>query len=386
MPSSRGSACAGRPAREQLGTPQATQEEEQHSRGPVSPERGQRPGPVLGSGSRAGTAESSRPHRAGGFDRRPAGRSERQVSDALERYRAEAGARDLSQGGLTRGGCPYRRSRYRQRRFRHASQSGSRPAGSPGWPAAPRSSTSTTRRWCCPPPRRRSSPRKSSTSSRSPWTWRSGCTRRAGSPARSSAARAARPRTRSSPAGSSTGRCARRFVKGLRNEVQIVVDDHGAQPGPPVRRGRDQRRVAVHPAAGLPFSGPIGGVRVALIKGAVGRLPDALPARGRDLRHGRRGPGGRGRRRRDHDGRGRGHRRARCADRRAGRRRRRPRRWSPQGLEAAKPFIKQLCEAQQQVAAQAAKDDRGVPDLPDYEPRRPRRRRRRGRPTSWRRL
>ena len=56
------------------------------------------------------------------------------------------------------------------------------------------------------------------------------------------------------------------FVKGLRNEIQVVVTILRSTPAP-VRRGGDQRRVDVHPAGGLPFSGPIGGVRVALIKG-----------------------------------------------------------------------------------------------------------------------
>ena len=54
-----------------------------------------------------------------------------------------------------------------------------------------------------------------------------------------------------------------------------------------------------------------------------------------------------------------------------------------EGLEAAKPFIKQLCEAQAELAAQAAKPVRRVPGLPRLRGRRLRRRRgRRRRPSS----
>ena len=41
-----------------------------------------------------------------------------------------------------------------------------------------------------------------------------------------------------------------------------------------------------------------------------------------------------------------------------------------QGLEAAKPFIKVLCEAQSELAATAAKPVAGVPDLPRLPGRR----------------
>ena len=47
--------------------------------------------------------------------------------------------------------------------------------------------------------------------------------------------------------------------------------------------------------------------------------------------------------------------------------RRRPRRSSPQGLEAAKPFIEALVEAQQQIAQQAAKPTAEFPLFPDYQ-------------------
>ena len=97
------------------------------------------------------------------------------------------------------------------------------------------------------------------------------------------------------------------FVKGLRNEVQIVETILALHPE------HLYDVVAINAASlstqlsGLPFSGPIGGVRVALIKGQWVGFPTHTAARGRDLRHGGRRPGARGRRRRDHDGRGRVH-------------------------------------------------------------------------------
>ncbi len=39
-----------------------------------------------------------------------------------------------------------------------------------------------------------------------------------------------------------------------------------------------------------------------------------------------------------------------------------------EGLEASKPFIKALVEAQQQLAAQASKETREFPTFPDYQP------------------
>ena len=83
------------------------------------------------------------------------------------------------------------------------------------------------------------------------------------------------------------------FVKGLRNEVQVVVTIMSLNPD------HLYDVVAINAASmstklsGLPFSGPVGGVRVALIEGQWVALPDALPARGRHLRHGRRRPGAR---------------------------------------------------------------------------------------------
>ena len=118
--------------------------------------------------------------------------------------------------------------------------------------------------------------------------------------------------------------------------------------------------------SGLPFSGPVGGVRVALIEGqwvafpthsqlenavfdmvVAGRVTETgdvaimmveAEATEADL-----GPG------------------------RSPAPRRRPRRSSPSGLDAAKPFIKQLCEAQAELAKQAAKPVQDFPVFLDYE-------------------
>jgi polyribonucleotide nucleotidyltransferase len=158
------------------------------------------------------------------------------------------------------------------------------------------------------------------------------------------------------------------FVKGLRNEVQIVETIMALHPE------HLYDVVAINAAslstqlAGLPFSGPIGGVRVALIKGQwVGfpthtQLEDAtfdMVVAGRVLEDGdvaimmveaestprtlvlladaesdAVGP---------------------------------TEETVAQGLEAAKPFIKALCAAQQRIADQAAKETAEFPVFADYE-------------------
>ena len=156
------------------------------------------------------------------------------------------------------------------------------------------------------------------------------------------------------------------FVKGLRNEVQVVVTVMSLNPN------TLYDVVAINAAsmstqlAGLPFSGPIGGVRVALIGHTwvgfptVKQLEDAtfdMVVAGRVLpdgdvaimmveaesteqtwdlvRSGRPAP----------------------TEEIVG-----------QGLEAAKPFIKVLCDAQVELAAQFPKPARVLPVFPDYEP------------------
>jgi polyribonucleotide nucleotidyltransferase len=158
------------------------------------------------------------------------------------------------------------------------------------------------------------------------------------------------------------------FVKGLRNEVQIVCTVLALHPD------HLYDAVAINAAslstqlAGLPFSGPIGGVRVALIKGQWVAFPthpqleDAtfdMVVAGRVLDDGdvaimmveaestartlvllaSEGSGAVG-----------------------------PTEETvAQGLDAAKPYIKLLCQAQQQIAARAAKETAEFPVFADYQ-------------------
>jgi len=157
------------------------------------------------------------------------------------------------------------------------------------------------------------------------------------------------------------------FVKGLRNEVQVVETIMALNPD------HLYDVVAINAASlstqisGLPFSGPIGGVRVALIKGqwvgfpnhsqleeatfdmvVAGRVTDSgdvaimmVEAESTPKTLGLLATEGSGA-------------------------------VAPteeivaQGLDAAKPFIKILCETQQQIAAQAAKETREFPIFLDY--------------------
>ena len=158
------------------------------------------------------------------------------------------------------------------------------------------------------------------------------------------------------------------FAKGLRNEVQIVETIMALHPE------HLYDVVAINAASlstqlsGLPFSGPIGGVRVALIKGQwVGfptypQLEEAtfdMVVAGRVLEDGdvaimmveaESTP----------------HTLRLLADESSGA-------VAPTeetvaaGLEAAKPFIKALCEGQPQVAAQAAKEVREFPVFLEYQ-------------------
>jgi polyribonucleotide nucleotidyltransferase len=158
------------------------------------------------------------------------------------------------------------------------------------------------------------------------------------------------------------------FVKGLRNEVQIVETIMALHPE------HLYDVVAINAAslstqlAGLPFSGPIGGVRVALIKGQWVAFPthpqlaeatfDMVVA-GRVLADGDvaimmveaestpstldlLADSGSGAVRPTEE-------------------------TVAEGLEAAKPFIKLLCEAQQQIADQAAKETAEFPVFADYQ-------------------
>jgi polyribonucleotide nucleotidyltransferase len=158
------------------------------------------------------------------------------------------------------------------------------------------------------------------------------------------------------------------FVHGLRNEVQVVETIMALHPE------HLYDVVAINAAslstqlAGLPFSGPVGGVRVALIKGQwVGfptypQLEEAtfdMVVAGRALEDG------------DVaimmvEAESTSSTLRLLADPGSGA-------VAPSeeivaaGLEAAKPFIKALCQAQQQVAAQAAKPVADYPVFVDYQ-------------------
>ena len=159
------------------------------------------------------------------------------------------------------------------------------------------------------------------------------------------------------------------FVKGLRNEVQVVETILALHPE------HLYDVVAINAASlstqlsGIPFAGPIGGTRVALIKGQwVGfpthpQLEDAtfdMVVAGRVLEDGdvaimmveaESTPSTL----------------KLLADSASGA-------VGPtedvvaEGLEAAKPFIKALCEAQQRVATAAAKETATFPTFADYQP------------------
>ncbi len=159
------------------------------------------------------------------------------------------------------------------------------------------------------------------------------------------------------------------FVKGLRNEVQVVETILALHPE------HLYDVVAINAASlstqlsGLPFSGPIGATRVALIRGQWVAFPthpqlaDAtfdMVVAGRVLEDGdvaimmveaESTPGTL----------------RLIADSSSGA-------VSPteevvaEGLAAAKPFIKIMCEAQQQVASAAAKETAAFPTFADYQP------------------
>ena len=155
------------------------------------------------------------------------------------------------------------------------------------------------------------------------------------------------------------------FKKGLRNEVQVVITVLALEPDTPYDVLAINAASASTQISGLPFSGPVGGTRVALIEGqwvafpthsqlenavfdmvVAGRVTETgdvaimmVEAESTEqtwdlVRSGAQAP---------------------TEEIVAG------------GLEAAKPFIKQLCEAQAELAKQAAKPVQEFPIFLDYE-------------------
>lgn len=155
------------------------------------------------------------------------------------------------------------------------------------------------------------------------------------------------------------------FKKGLRNEVQVVITVMALDPDQPYDVLAINAASISTQLSGLPFSGPVGGVRVALIEGqwvafpshsqlenavfdmvVAGRVTDSgdvaimmVEAEATEqtfelVQSGTQAPS-----------------EAVVAG----------------GLDAAKPFIKQLVEAQQELAKQAAKPVQEFPIFLDYE-------------------
>ena len=78
------------------------------------------------------------------------------------------------------------------------------------------------------------------------------------------------------------------FVKGLRNEIQVVATILALDPEHLYDVVAINAASASTMLAGLPFSGPIGATRVGADRRRLDRLPDQHRARAGDLRHGRR--------------------------------------------------------------------------------------------------
>lgn len=155
------------------------------------------------------------------------------------------------------------------------------------------------------------------------------------------------------------------FADGLRNEIQVVITVQSLNPDDPYDVLAINAASASTQIAGLPFSGPVGGVRVALIEDqwvafptwsqlekatfnmvVAGRIVGddvaimMVEAEGTEHTLDLIAAGGKA-----------------------------PDETSvAEGLEAAKPFIKSLCEAQQRLAAEAAKPTGEFPVYPAYQP------------------
>jgi len=155
------------------------------------------------------------------------------------------------------------------------------------------------------------------------------------------------------------------FVDGLRNEIQIVVTIMSLDPQDPYDALAINAASLSTQLSGLPFSGPIGGIRIALIDGqwiafpqhddlkravfdmvVAGRIvgddvaimmveAEATTSTNDLVAAGAQAP---------------------------------TEEIVAAGLEAAKPFIRSLCVAQQQLAEVAAKPTREFPTFPAYQP------------------
>ena len=158
------------------------------------------------------------------------------------------------------------------------------------------------------------------------------------------------------------------FVAGLRNEIQVVITVMSLNPNDIYDVVAINAASASTQIAGLPFSGPVGGVRVALIDGqwvgfpTVAQLEDAvfdMVVAGRIV-----------------SGSGdtadvaimmvEAEATASVVEKIAAGAQAPTEEIVAQGLEAAKPFIARLCTAQQELAAKAAKPTGDFPLFPPY--------------------
>jgi len=155
------------------------------------------------------------------------------------------------------------------------------------------------------------------------------------------------------------------FTKGLRNEVQVVITVMALDPKDLYDVVAINAASASTQIAGLPFSGPIGGVRVALIRGQWVAFPthDQLAEAVFDMVVAGRIAG---------DDVAIMMVEAEATDRTieliAGGATAPTEDVVAAGLDASKPFIRALCEAQMAMAASAAKPTADFPLFPEYQP------------------
>lgn len=155
------------------------------------------------------------------------------------------------------------------------------------------------------------------------------------------------------------------FVKGLRNEIQVVVTVLSLNPDHPYDVLAINAASMSTQLAGLPFSGPIGGVRVALIDGQWVAFPlhSQLERAVFDMVVAGRVVG---------DDVAIMMVEAEATDRTielvAGGATAPTEEVVAAGLDAAKPFIAELCRAQADLASRAGKETREYPLFHDYEP------------------
>jgi polyribonucleotide nucleotidyltransferase len=155
------------------------------------------------------------------------------------------------------------------------------------------------------------------------------------------------------------------FVDGLRNEIQVVVTVMSLHPQDPYDVVAINAASASTQLSGLPFSGPIGGVRVALIEGTWVAFPtyEQLERAVFDMVVAGRVVG---------DDVAimmvEAEATTQTIELVAGGAQAPTEQVVAAGLEAAKPFIRTLCVAQQQLADVAAKPTRSYPTFPAYQP------------------